>query len=289
MNTMNIPAFWRKRNISSVLAVLLLSGCGTMVGNSAAEDLNLVLAGMDGSDAVSFEGAAALLVGGQTVSESELYYGGKIEDHNKVSLYTLLPDEAGGTRTAADNENDLEKLEQSSAAAPACYTRLEKKDGEWQLRPASVEPGEDNPLTALNPLRQLEELEQLEKEVTEESGAAGGSKVLRIKLTPQEARRQLVAELEQEMEAIRPEEGRDSAGQRAEVKAAMNDLWSQKENELQQKLAGAEISSVYFLKVDSKRNLPKRLTWTRTVSYPGSAQPAADETYVTKVDFYGYR
>ncbi|WP_310832855.1 hypothetical protein [Paenibacillus pedocola] len=270
------------------MILLLLSGCGTLNGKPAAQELNLVLAGMDGSDAVSFEGAAALLIGGQPVSESALYYGGKIEDHNKVSLYSLLPDEPGETKAAA--QEGLNKLEQSRSAAPAYYTRLEKKDGEWLMQSSSPESGAGNPLTALNPLRQLEELEQLEKQVTEETGSARGSKVLRIKLSPGEAKRQLKAQLEREMQAIRPAAGntQDPAGQRTEVTTAMNTLWAQKENELQQKLAEAEITSVYFLKVDTKRNLPKRLTWTRTVSYPASGDPAEVETYVTKVDFYGY-
>ncbi|QSF47017.1 hypothetical protein [Paenibacillus tianjinensis] len=271
------------------MILLLLSGCGALNGKPAGEELNLVLAGMDGSDAVSFEGAAALLIGGQPVSESALYYGGKIEDHNKVSLYSLLPDKPGMTKAAA--QEGLNKLEKSRSATPAYYTRLEKKDGEWQIQSAaSPESGAGNPLAALNPLRQLEELEHLEKQVTEETGSGRGSKVLRIQLSPGEARRQLKAELEQEMQAIRPEAGKaqDTAGRRTEVAAAMNTLWVQKENELQQKLAEAEITSVYFLKVDNKRNLPKRLTWTRTVSYPASADPAEVETYVTKVDFYGY-
>ncbi|MNW04163.1 hypothetical protein D3C71_2002100 [compost metagenome] len=92
------------------------------------------------------------------------------------------------------------------------------------------------------------------------------------------------------MQAIRPDadKAQDATEQRGEVTSAMNALWAQKENELQQRLAEAEITSVYFLKVDTKRNLPKGLTWTRTVSYPGSVDPAEAETYVTKVDFYGY-
>ena len=288
LNAMNLPAFWRKRK-TALLAALLLGGCGTINSKPSAEALNLVLAGMDGSDAVSFEGSAALLLGGQPVSETSLYYGGKVEDHSKVSLYTLLPDETGGAKAAA--ETGLKRLGQSSATAPAYYARLEKKDGEWQMQAASSESGESSPLTALNPLRQLEELESLEKEVTEESGAARGSKVLRINLSPSEARKQLSTELEREMQAIRPDAGKaqNTAERRNEVTAAMNDLWAQKENELQQKLAGAEITSVYFLKVDTKRNLPKRLTWTRSVKYPGSADSSGDETYVTKVDFYGYR
>lgn len=71
----------------------------------------------------------------------------------------------------------------------------------------------------------------------------------------------------------------------------MLSLWEQKDRELQQKLKQVSVKAVYYLKVDTKRNLPKQLTWARTVSYPdtnGDFRKAADETYLTQVNFYGY-
>lgn len=81
----------------------------------------------------------------------------------------------------------------------------------------------------------------------------------------------------------------EAAGKPKQVNEAMMALWEQKDEELRQRLKQAEISSVYYLKVDVKRNLPKRLTWTRKVNYPSAAGSDAEETYITKVDFYGYR
>lgn len=111
--------------------------------------------------------------------------------------------------------------------------------------------------------------------------------MLRIRISPEEAKRQLAEELEREMQAIRPDAA--TTGQSAEVRAAMNALWVQKSGELKQRIKEAEVTSVYFLKVDTRRSLPKRLTWTRTIRYPGAADPADTEAYVTKVDFYGYQ
>lgn len=262
-----------------------------MQNKTAEEDLSLVLAGMDGSDEVAFEGAAGLLIGGRAIPESALYYGGRIEDHNKVSLHTLLPDEQGQPKAAGESGQQL--LEQSHPAAPSYYTRLEKKDGEWAMLSAAPETMESNPLPALNPLQQLEELEDREKQVTEETGAARGTRVLRIELSPAEARKQLAAELEGKMQEIRPAvmngKSQEGAGEPPEVMEALNALWDQKNTELQQKLEQAEITSVYYLKVDTRYNRPKRLTWTRTVSYPGAQEAEDEEAYVTKVDFYGYR
>lgn len=167
-----------------------------------------------------------------------------------------------------------------------------KEDGEWKAQQAAQPLQESNPLEALNPLRQLEELEGLEKTVTEEAGSARGTRVLRIELTPEEARSQLSAELDREMQAIRPVSqggAGTAAGEPAKELEARTALWEQKQAELQQRLKQASIRTVYYLKVDAKRNLPARLTCNRTTTSPGSAGVVTEETYITQVDFYGYQ
>ncbi|WP_405111828.1 hypothetical protein MHH28_03430 [Paenibacillus sp. FSL K6-1217] len=272
-----------------VLSILPSGGCAMMKDKPAAEDLNLVMAGMDGSDGVSFEGAAALLIDGKTVPESSLYYGGKTMDHNQISLYSLLPD---GGHPAAAAESGPHPLKQGKGDAPVYYTRMVKEDGRWTRKQASPALDGSNPLEALNPLRQLEELEKVDKKVTEEAGSARGTRVLRIELTAEEARRQLSAELEEKMLAIKPAAPSGAAAPadtRAKAFAAKITLWEQKQAELQQRLNQADIRTVYYLKVDPKRNLPTRLTSNRTLTYPGKAGTSTEETYITQVDFYGYK
>ncbi|MBW4083940.1 hypothetical protein [Paenibacillus sp. S150] len=271
-----------------LLSSILCSGCAAGNKKSAAENLNLVLAGMDGSDGVTFEGSSSLLLGGKPAPEAAVYFGGTVADHNKVSLYTLLPD--GDTpKTAVRSEGN--KLKSSSEGAPAYYTKLEKKDGEWALLSEAGTAGGDSPLPALNPLRQLEELQSLEKKVTEEAGAARGTRVLRIELSNAEANRQLATELTRQMEAIRPEAS--ASGLKAADKGleSLQLLWVQKNKELQEKLKQASVETVYYLKADTKRNLPKRLSCTRKVSYSGvqGAAAAEEEIYLTEVNFYGYK
>lgn len=271
-----------------MLGILPFSGCVMMKDKPAAEDLNLVMAGMDGSDGVSFEGAAALLIDGKTVPESSLYYGGKVADHNQISLYSLLPD---GGQPAPAAESGPHSLKQGSGDAPVYFTRMVKEDGKWTMKQASPALDGSNPLEALNPLRQLEELEKLDKKVTEEAGSARGTRVLRIELTAEEARRQLSAELAQKMLAIKPTARRGAVAADTHAKAleAKSALWGQKQAELQQRLNQADIRTVYYLKVDPKRNLPTRLTRNRTLTYPGKAGTTTEETYITQVDFYGYK
>jgi hypothetical protein len=256
----------------------------------AKEDLSLALAGMAGSDGVVFEGSNRLTRGGTTVPESLLFYGGTVEDHKKVKLYTLLPDKSMSQKTAASGVKDLKN---STYALKPYYSQLEKKEGKWELLNTENASEEGNPLPALNPLKQLEELESMEKNVTEEAGAGRGTSVLRIELTPSEARNQLSAELQKEMENLRPKVP-DSAENYSEaeqaVTKALEKLWQKKNNELQQKLKQANVETIYHLTVDKKHNLPRRLTLNRKVSYTGEMMDKSEnESYVSKVDFTGYR
>lgn len=272
-----------------LLLVCGLSGCAMLKDKPATEDLNLVMAGMEGSDGVSFKGAAALLVGGRTLPESALYYGGKVADHNRISLYSLLPGEGPA---ASAQEPGLRQLRQGSADTPVYYTQMVKENGKWTLKQDSTALAGSNPLENLNPLRHLEELEQRQKTVTEEAGSARGTRVLRIELTAAEARSQLADELEQEMQAIRPA-APDSKGsnssRHSKALEARTALWEQKRAELQQRLETADIKTVYYLKVDPKRNRPAGLTWNRTLTYPDKTGAATQETYITQVDFYDYQ
>ncbi|MNZ46782.1 hypothetical protein D3C78_644760 [compost metagenome] len=272
------------------LYCLLCSGCSVIRDKPAKEDLSLALAGMAGSDEVVFEGANMLKRGGTTVPESLLFYGGTVEDHKKVKLYTLLPDKSMTKKTAADGVKDLKS---SAYALKPYYSQLEKKEGRWELQTSGNSSVEGNPLPALNPLKQLEELESMEKNITEEAGAGRGTSVLRIELTPSEARKQLSAELEKEMQNLRPkvpESAENNAEADQAVTKALEKLWQKKNNELQQKLKQANVETVYHLTVDKKHNLPRRLTLNRKVSYSGEMMNKSEnETYVSKVDFTGYR
>jgi hypothetical protein len=279
-----------KRIISLTLSMycVFCSGCSMMRDKPAKEDLSLALAGMAGSDAVAFEGSTMLTRGGKTVPDSMLFYGGTVQDHHKVSIHTLLPDKSLTQKTV----NGSKELKSRASAMKSYSSQLEKKEGKWEIQTNDTFPKEGNPLPALNPLQQLEAIMGMEKNVTEEVGAGRGTSVLRIELTPTEARNQLSAELEREMQALRPK-ARESAENKSEgteaATKALVDLWQRKNNELQQKLKQAKVEAVYHLTVDKKRNLPKRLTLNRKVSYPGETDKSDIEAYVSQVDFSDYR
>ncbi|MCL6606276.1 MAG: hypothetical protein K6T94_25705 [Paenibacillus sp.] len=261
-------------------------GCNKQSEKPAGNYLNLALAGMAGSDGVTFEGATVLLRGSEGTPYASIYYGGDVKDHNKVTLYTLLPD-----RESSEPEPSGQIKEASSATAEQpLYSELEKKEGRWQVLSGSSLQ-EENPLPRLNPLHQLEELEGLDKKVTQETGAGRGVRLLRIELTPDGARKQLRNQLEQELSALRTQSQtkENQVSTQPQLKKALDGFWKKQNADLKRKLEQAQVKTIYHIKVDSRRNLPKRLAITRTISYPGDDQNARAETNVTQVDFYGYR
>ncbi|WP_379201713.1 hypothetical protein [Paenibacillus sp. GCM10012306] len=276
-----------------MLAGILGSGCTEVNNKPAPKDLSLALAGMAGSDGVSFEGSAALHRKGETKPALSQYYGGKVENHNQLSLYTLLPDK-GTSKTAATE--GLQKLERTGAtthihsAEKSYSSKLEKREGQWQELSATSGNNEDNPLPRLNPLLQLDQLKDVDKTVTEETGAARGTRVLRIQLTPEAARALLSRELEQEMNSLRPANSGIVTKNTHQTKAnkAIEALWQKKNKEMKQQLAKANVKAVYHLTVDKKQNLPRKLDWTRTVSYADGKKPGDNESLVVQVNFYGY-
>ena len=280
---MRIPVI-RKWVVLVVISVVcsINSGCNRLNDKPGGEYLNLALAGMAGSDGVSFEGATALLSGSEGTSYASVYYGGEVEDHNKVTLYTLLPDKK--LPKSASN-----KMKEASSATDekSFFSRLEKKEGHWKVLSGSTVQ-QNNPLPGLNPLHQLEELKGLNKTVTEEAGGGKGVRILRIELFPEEAHKQLANQLNQEMAALRDKEN-IQVSNNPKAKAALDTFWKEKSDELKHKLDSAQVKTVYHLNVDIRRNLPKRLAWTRTINYPGDDKNTAAETYVSQVDFYGYR
>lgn len=267
-------------------------GCGGFNNRPPEEALNLALAGIAGSDSVTFDGSAALLREGETTPALNQTYGGKMENHNQLSLYTLLPSQGVSTPAAASLKKPAEKgkTRQLSGSRTA-YSKLEKKGGQWRVRSADLAEGKGSALTRLNPLLQLEELGKAAKTVKEETGAASGTQVLRIELTREAARRLLSKELEGEMAALRPASGTVKAGGTALSRKADKDieaLWERKNSELQTKLSKADVTAVYHLTVDKKRNLPTKLDWTRTISYDGGQRQGNSERLIVQVQFHDY-
>ncbi|AKG34503.1 hypothetical protein [Paenibacillus durus] len=274
-----------KRTFTVLLALCccgLAGGCGRENGKTAGELLDLALAGMTGTDGVTFEGETALRVDGRQLPEASIYYGGELINHKSLRIYKLLPDSAKSQELPGD-------LTQQ-AAGPNLYSRLEKSGGQWRVVPLNEDQG-GSPLPGLNPIRQLEELKTMNKTVTREAGAGGKVRLLRIELDPRQAHDQLAAELEAEMSALRTSSASEKSpvARTAAGVSALERLWEQEDGELQRRLRDAKVATVYHLEVDAMRNLPKSLSRQRTITFLSSDGRTRRETFVSRVDFYGYR
>lgn len=281
--------------LKGLIAMLLIpncmlgSGCSVNEGQSAHEELNLVLAGMTGSDGVTFKGSTMLTKNGVSIPEAMIYFGGTMQEHKKLNIYTILPDYS---RVIRKSSVRVKGVKSRVASMKSYYSQLEKRGGKWVAQSAVTSAEGNNPLLLLNPLQQLEELEFMEKKVTKETGAGRGTSVLRIELTPTEALEQLSAELINEMEGLRPSPvtSAENSNETEKVSTqALTELWTKKNTKLQQTLKQASVETIYHLTVDKKHNLPRRLTLHRKVTYPGLQNELDKETYVSQVDFSEYR
>ncbi|QWU13460.1 hypothetical protein SAMN04487895_103127 [Paenibacillus sophorae] len=273
-----------KRMFTVLLAIScgLAGGCGPENGKTAGELLELALAGMTGTDGVTFEGETALRVDGRQLPEASLYYGGELIDHKSLRIYNLLPDAAKSQELSGDLKQRSER--------PTLYSRLEKSSGRWRVLSLNEDEG-GNPLPGLNPIRQLEELKIMKKTVTKEVGAGGKVRLLRIELDPQQAHNQLAAELEAEMSALRTAStsATSSSDRTTAGVSPLEILWNRENGELQRRLRDAKVETVYHLEVDVRRNLPKSLSRQRTITFLSSDGKTRRETFVSRVDFYGYK
>ncbi|AIQ63742.1 hypothetical protein PSTEL_12260 [Paenibacillus stellifer] len=264
------------------LVCVITAGCSAASDRPAAEQLGLALSGITGTDGVTFEGEAALFVNGAQKKDATLYYGGALKDHNSLSLYKLSSDAAQTPKPESLSTGE---------AASTFYSRMVKEKGNW-VAAESTGAQEPLPLPGMNPLSQLDDLSSLDKTVTREQGAGRGMLLLRVELSRDAGLRQLTRELDENMTPLRAASvgAADRPAYHAEsAYARLAELWSHENGELQRRLKQAEVKTVYHVKVDTRRNLPKTLTRQRTIRYLTPEGKSRQEMTVLRVDFYGYR
>lgn len=291
----------RIRLLAVCIAVALaMGGCGAAGTERAGQSLALAAAGVAGKDELHFEGEAKLWLAGDEHAGSGMYYGGEMAGHKRLLMYTLLPDGGDGsglgpTKAEAITADDPEGSRQrdksggtGDAPMAGSMARLTRTDGSWRVGDASGDTA-PYPLQRLNPLLLLERLERMEpsgRSVKEGKPPAAGQILLRIELSGEAARAELRQELAAEMEALRSGNG-ETVRPYALPDGAT--LWREARAELDRRLERSRVSAVYELTVDAKRNLPRRLSFRRTVSESLPAGDVREETFTSRVDFYGYR
>ncbi|GIP57962.1 hypothetical protein MKX50_16110 [Paenibacillus sp. FSL W8-0186] len=244
-----------------LMAAVLMSSCRLQEARTGEQWFNHAWSGLAGVDALTFQGKAALWRGEQGVLEQNLSYSGRLDDHHRLTMRTVIAEGGAGSKGSL--------LASGTHLGGKYETKLVAQGRRWHI--VSDEESLGKGLARLNPLEQLEHIRNARKSIKLESGAARGTKVLRIELDAADAQALIGSELEEEMKQVRQKWESKLAklqnAERAKLASQSEQIWSAGNKQLAEMLNQAEIQAVYHLTVNSKTGLPMRLTSESRIAY----------------------
>ncbi|WP_110932250.1 hypothetical protein [Paenibacillus bouchesdurhonensis] len=265
-----------------LLAVLIMSSCRLQEAKTGEEWFNQTWSGLAGVDTMTFQGQAALWRGEKRVLEQNLSYTGKLDDHHRLTMRTVL---------AEGDPNKGGLLASGKRTGEVYETELQAMERRWHI--VSDEEALGTGLARLNPLEQLEHIRTAGKSIKLESGAARGTKVLRIELDPKDALALIGGELEKEMTQVKQKWEEKLAklpdAKRVKLTSQTEQIWSAGHEQLVQMLNQAETEAVYHLTINAKTGLPIRLTSESRLTYLSPQGAPQQEMLRTDNRFADYR
>ncbi|GIO38688.1 hypothetical protein J41TS12_35490 [Paenibacillus antibioticophila] len=276
----------RKSTISRVaclyMVMLLLVSCGWQESKTAEEWFDFTWSGLAGIDSLKFKGQAAVARGERWNLDEQVGYSGELKDHQKLSMQSTLP----STEAGQDKEQQIEAAGTSQARIQLAW------NGEtWKVADSQVSALTAG-LSRFNPLEQMESIRRSAKTITEEHAAARGTRVLRIQLDPEAAKKALNKQLVKEMEAVRTGWQRRletlSGIQRKETESELEREWSKGRKHLDNMLAACQAETVYYLTINRNTGLPERMTSETRLLYTNTRGIQEQEALLTDSKFeYG--
>ncbi|WP_188539404.1 hypothetical protein [Paenibacillus segetis] len=269
--------------------IFILCCLGSMVACSIGEAktpeewFEFTWSGLAGRDALSFQGNASLVRQDKPLMEENISYYGQLKNHHELEMVTILPrlNEVGTWKTAGNKQTNDE-----------IQSKLLWKGGAWTI---SANQGEvlSKGMTRLNPLDQLETIRKMNKKITTESGAARGTKVLRIELDPSEAKEMIKEKLTAEMQVLRNDYENKIAKMEPElrnkVEPEINNLWTSGNEQLAKILKQTDAKVIYHLTIGRRNGLPQRLTSESELIYLSPAGLQQREVLLTDNRFSSYQ
>ncbi|OAB30250.1 hypothetical protein PMSD_20940 [Paenibacillus macquariensis subsp. defensor] len=256
----------------------LLSGCNLFSTSASPEDqFQVSVSGLAGSEAFSFVGEAALRRNEQRQFEQHFSYEGQLTNHDELAMQSTLPVQ---TATKA-SVFVAQKEKNNSTPISADFRRV---NGGW-IHTSSANEQADQALVRFNPLDQLEEISGLDKIITEEMGASRGTRVLRIELKSEDALKWLDKQLSSEMDGLRDELDKQQTTYSSKVRSELESIWQQENRQLQTMLKQAKVGTVYHMTIDTRSDLPLRMTSESKMSYLDLEGNEQSETVVNDVSF----
>ncbi|RAJ03483.1 hypothetical protein DET54_101686 [Paenibacillus pabuli] len=272
------------------IVVLCAPGCGLLERDRTPEELfSLALSGIAGKEKLSFDGEAGLRRESSGLFENQFKFEGKLEDHDRLTLQTRLP---GAVTVAGTGVKGVNAAAVNNNGQPSGFSAsFERKRGQWMALTAQHEPLRGS-LSRFNPIAQMESIDRLNKTITSEYGSGRRTKILRIELAPKDAKTLALAQLNDEMDAIRAEYMHKAAAIKGDNQARLDKdlskVWEQGEASMQEMMKQAEVQTVYHLTIDRKSSLPLRLSSESQVSYKDMNSKMNKEALVTDVNFRAY-
>ncbi|MDR9747036.1 hypothetical protein [Paenibacillus taichungensis] len=272
------------------IVVLCTPGCGMLERDRTPEELfSLALSGIAGKEKLSFDGEAGLRRESSGLFENQFKFEGKLENHDRLTLQTRLP---GAVTAAGAGVKGVNAAAVNNNGQPSGFSAsFERKQGQWMALTAQHEPLRGS-LSRFNPIAQMESIDRMEKTIKSEYGSGRRTKILRIELAPKDAKTWALAQLNDEMYAIRAEYMHKATtvkgGSQEKLEKDLNKVWEQGETSMQEMMKQAEVQTVYHLTVDRKTSLPLRLSSESQVSYKDMNSKRNKEALVTDVNFRAY-
>lgn len=270
--------------------MLCAPGCGLLGRDRTPEELfSLALSGIAGKEKLSFDGEAGLRRESNGLFENQFKFEGKLEDHDRLTLQTRLP---GAVTAAGAGVKGVNAAAVNNNGQPSGFSAsFERKQGQWMALTDQHEPLRGS-LSRFNPIAQMESIDRLNKTIKSEYGSGRRTKILRIELAPKDAKTWALAQLDDEMNAIRAEYMHKATavkgGIQEKLEKDLNKVWEQGETSMQEMMKQAEVQTVYHLTVDRKTSLPLRLSSESQVSYKDMNSKRNKEALVTDVNFRAY-
>ncbi|AWP28663.1 hypothetical protein [Paenibacillus sp. Cedars] len=263
-----------------ILLISCLTGCAWQEQLSAEESFNRALSGLSGIDNFSFQGEAAIRSEENGPFQQSMAFEGHLQHHKDLTL---------------SSKGEAAKLLQEKGPADSIYkadglkVTLKRRQGRWST--LSSQGADEMWMTRLNPLELLEYLGNSEKTVTQELGAARGTKVLRIELSPEAAAEMAYGSLDEQMKVLAERierKGDPLYSDNPKVRKQLKTVWERDYKEMRNRLQKADALSVSHLTINRKNHLPAKLTMERKLSFIDSHGKTRTETLLSEVTFTGY-
>lgn len=258
--------------------------CSIREAKTPEEWFDFTWSGLAGQDALSFRGIASLVHGDKSTMEENISYYGQLKNHHELEMVTILPqgNEVGaGTwkTTGTKKTNEFQ-------------SKLLWKGGAWTTT-SNQSDVLGQGMTRLNPLDQIDTIRKMNKKITMESGAARGTKVLRIELDSSEAKEMIKNKLTTEMQVLKNDyENKFTTMNpelRSKVEPQINKLWTSGNEQLVKMLSQTDAKVIYHLTIGRRNGLPQRLTSESELIYLGPTGLEQREVLLTDNRFISFK